>query len=311
MIVTLTPNPALDLWTTTDRFRSGPKLRCAPPRLDPGGGGINVARVVHRLGGEALALYAAGGRTAEDLAEAIRREGLRADSTGLRGRTREVFNVCEEASGDVMRFVTAGPAMEEDEATALIDLLEANVEAGSLVVGSGSLPGGAPADFWARAGGICRTAGARFLLDSHDGAEAALSAGLFLFRETGDAVRQMAGRDLDWPKGLADWAARRVSQGEAEAVIVTEGAEGALLVTDRDRCVQPPPGGLEVRSAIGAGDSFMAGLTLAISREESWREALRAGVATAAATLLTPGTELCRKEDVERLVEDCPPPREA
>ena len=308
-IVTLTPNPALDLWTTTDRFRTSPKLRCAPPQLHPGGGGINVSRVVHRLGGETLALYAAGGRTGEDLAEAIGSEDVPSDSIRVAGKSREVFNVCEKASGDVMRFVTPGPEASEKEASALIGLLEQKVASGSLVVGSGSFPPQMPADFWGRAASICRKVGGRFLLDSHDGTEAALSEGIYLFRETADAVREIARDNLEWPGGIGEWAARRIDLGEAEAVIVTEGAEGALLVTAGDKCVQSPPTGIEVKSAIGAGDSFMGGLCLAIARGKDLREALRYGVAAATATLLTPGTELCRKEDVERLLEESPPPR--
>lgn len=308
-IVTLTPNPALDLWTTTDRFRAGPKLRCAPPQLHPGGGGINVSRVVHRLGGETLALYAAGGRTGRELAEAVEAEDVPSESVSVPGQTREVFNVCESASGDVMRFVTPGPDFGEKEAGALVDLLEQNVSSGSLVVGSGSLPPQVPSDFWGRAAGICRKAGGRFLLDSHDGVEAALSEGIYLFRETGDAMREIAGENLEWPGGVAERAGRMIDLGEAEAVIVTEGAEGALLVTNGERCVQSPPAGIKVKSAIGAGDSFMGGLCLAIARGKDWREALRHGVAAAAATLLTPGTELCREEDVERLLGECRPPR--
>ncbi len=309
-ILTLTPNPALDVWTTTREFRKGPKLRCKRPRLDPGGGGINVSRVVHRLNGETRALFAAGGRTGEDLAEALDREGVQAERVPISGATREVFNVCEEETGGVMRFVTPGPTLEPDEADALLELLRSCVVEGGHVVGSGSLPEGAGPDFWARAAGICRESGAFFLLDSHDGVERALKEGVFVFRETGDAVSELAGESVSWPAGAARWAAERIERGEAKAVIVTEGAEGALLVTADHRVVQGPPSGVTEKSAIGAGDSFMAGLSLALSEGKGWTEALRNAVATAAATLLTPGTELCRKQDVERLIEQCPAPKQ-
>ena len=308
-ILTLTPNPALDVWTTTREFRKGPKLRCKPPRLDPGGGGINVSRVIHRLNGETRALFAAGGRTGEELAEALDREGVQAQRVPISGVTREVFNVCEEETGGVMRFVTPGPTLRPDDVDALLDLLRRCVVEGSHVVGSGSLPDGAGPDFWARAAEICRDADARFLLDSHDGVEPALEKGLFVFRETGDAVSGLAGENVSWPAGAARWAAERIDRDEAKAVIVTEGAEGALLVTAEHRLVQGPPPGVVEKSAIGAGDSFMGGFSLSLSEGGDWTEALRNGVATAAATLLTPGTELCRKEDVERLVEQCPAPK--
>ena len=109
------------------------------------------------------------------------------------------------------------------------------------------------------------------------------------------------GHEIGWPEETAEWAADQVASGKAEIVIVTEGAEGALLVTGDAKFLQHPPD-VEPRSAIGAGDSFVAGFCLTLSRKQSLEDALRSAVATAAATLLTQGTELCRKEDVERLL---------
>jgi len=309
-VVTLTPNPALDIWTTTQAFRRGPKLRCSRPDLFPGGGGINVSRVVKRLGGRTVAVHASGGRVGEDLAEALEREELQSGRTRLSGVTREVFNVCEEDTGDVMRFVTPGPVLDEDEADDLLRVLGEHLSGAAIVVGSGSLPEGIGEGFWGQVAKTCRDSGVPFFLDSHDGAEAALSEGVFVFRETNDAVGKLAGQEVSWPEEAADWAAERVRAGEAQAVVVTQGAEGALLVTEDLRLVQSPPQGIEGKSAIGAGDSFMGGFTMALSQAETWEAALRQAVATAAATLLTPGTELCRKEDVERLLKECPQVRE-
>lgn len=302
-VVTLTPNPALDLWLTTPNFTVGPKLRSSRPRSDPGGGGINVSRVIHRLQGQTLALYAAGGRRGDEIADGLKREGIDAERCSIEGDTREDISVCEEETGDVLRFVTPGPDLQRDEVERLLGALERAATDASLVVGSGSLPGGAGAEFWARAAARCRSAGVRFVLDSHDGVDAALEEGVYCFRENRDAIAEIAGHDVGWPEETADWAANRVETGAAEIVIVTEGGEGALLVTRDVKLLQRPP---EVvpRSAIGAGDSFVAGLCLVLSRQQGLEEALRAAVATAAATLLTPGTDLCRRPDAERLLAD-------
>jgi len=302
-VVTMTPNPALDLWLTTSRFTVGPKLRTSRPRADPGGGGLNVSRVIHRLRGETLALYAAGGRRGEEVADALGREGLDAERCGIAGDTRESISVCEEESGDVLRFVTPGPELQPDEVETLLDSLERAAADACLVVGSGSLPEGAGEAFWGRAAARCRKAGVRFVLDSHDAVDAAFEEGLYCFRENRDAIAGIAGRDLGWPEETATWAATQVERGAAEMVVATEGAEGALLVTRDVRFLQRPPE-VDPQSAVGAGDSFVAGLCLALSRRQGLEEALRAAVATAAATLLTPGTELCRPEDAERILAD-------
>jgi 6-phosphofructokinase 2 len=141
------------------------------------------------------------------------------------------------------------------------------------------------------------------VLDSHDAVDAALETGVYCFRENRDAIAEIAGHDVGWPDETATWAAQRVDAGAAEIVVVTEGAEGALLVPRYVKLLQRPPE-VDPRSAIGAGDSFVAGLCLSLSRRQGLEEALRAAVATAAATLLTPGTGLCRRQDAERLAAD-------
>ena len=307
-ILTLTPNPALDVWTETPRFAVGPKLRCTRPKIDPGGGGVNVSRVLCRLGGETCALLAAGGRTGDELLAALEREGISSEVCGIGDTTREDFSVREERSGDVLRFVTPGPDLQPGESANLVDRLGALAADASLAVGSGSLPEGVDDCFWADAAGACAEAGARFVLDSHDKVEPALETGVYCFRENTNAIARLAGQEVIWPDGAADWAEAKVHSGAAEIIVVTQGGEGALLVTRDVRFLLRPPK-VELHSAIGAGDSFVAGLCLALSRNQGVEEALELAVATAAATLLTPGTELCRKKDVDRLVAECGAPR--
>lgn len=302
--LTLTPNAALDIWTTTPRITPGPKLRCTPPDEDPGGGGINVSRVIHRLGGDTLALFVAGGRAGDAVADALARDGVPAVRIAMAGTTRQSFSVREDATGEVFRFVTPGPDLQISEAQALLDRLDDCAAGAALVVGSGSLPPGAPDDFWAQAAARTRAAGARFVLDTGVGAVAALRAGVFVFRENADVIARVAGRALAWPDQVADWASARVHDGSAEMIIATEGAQGALLVTADRRIILSPPH-VTVQSAIGAGDSFVGGFCHGLTTGHSPEDALRLGVATAAATMLTPGTALCRKEDALRLMDEC------
>ncbi len=307
-VLTLTPNAALDVWTTTDTVRAGPKLRCSRPRKDPGGGGINVSRVLHRLECDTFALCAAGGRTGEQVVAGLERDRIPAECCRIDGETREDFSVRENDSGDVLRFVTPGPELSAEEGGRLLDRLAELAGDAALVVGSGSLPDGLGEEFWAGAVRRCKDAGARFVLDSHHGVGPALDEGTFCFRENNDAISRLAGRHLAWPREAAEWAADRITAGAAEMIVVTEGSKGALLVTREARLVLSPPH-VDVQSAVGAGDSFVAGLCLALSEGRGVEDMLRQAVATAAATLLTPGTELCRKQDVDRLLAECGEPR--
>ena len=113
-IVTLTINPALDVTVPVDKVVSGPKLRCGPPRLDPGGGGINVSRVLHRLGVPTVALYAIGGLTGGRLRALIDQEGFAHRPIAVAGETRESFTAQERDTGRQYRFVLPGPELSDE-----------------------------------------------------------------------------------------------------------------------------------------------------------------------------------------------------
>lgn len=183
IVLTLTLNPALDVRTTTERFQASPKLRCSTPQIDPGGGGINVSRVLHRLEGETQALFAAGGRTGEEVASRLMRVGVPAEQCPTDSATHEVFGVREDASGDVLRFVTPGPELSSAKGNSLLDRLGELADGAELVVGSGSLPEGIDEAFWGDVVRRCKDAGTRFVLDSYDSVGSALDEGILCFRE--------------------------------------------------------------------------------------------------------------------------------
>jgi 6-phosphofructokinase 2 len=301
-IVTLTVNPALDLTVSVDRVVSGPKLRCGTARLDPGGGGINVARVLHRLGTPTVALYAVGGLTGERLRDLIDREGFSHRPIAVADETRQSFTAHEDSTGKQYRFVLPGPKLSENEWQGLLETTVEMAEKAQLVVASGSLAPGMPDDFFARVAKALDREGVRLVLDSSGpGLVTTLErAHVHLVKPNMDEIVELAGKELDWPKGQADWAGALIARGGADIVVVTRRAEGALLVT-RERRTRITPPAMEVQSATGAGDSFIAGLCAGLVRGWTAVEAGILGVAAAAATLLTPGTELCHPDDVERL----------
>lgn len=301
-IVTFTPNPALDITTTTDQVVPTDKLRCVAPRFDPGGGGINVARAIHLLGGEALAVFAAGGPTGETLDDLLTAEGIATRVITIAGRTRENLAVDETATGRQYRFVMPGAPLSGAELDACLDTLRMLDPKPAYLVASGSLPPGVPADFYGRVAGVAGEIGAKMVLDtSGDALRASIGrGGLYLLKSSRRELEALAGKTLPAEADQADAAASLVGRGLVEIVVVSLGANGALLVT-KD-CVKSFPAiPVPVQSTIGAGDAMVAGIVFALAQGRSLTDSMQFGMATASAALLRSGNELCRREDVERL----------
>ena len=159
-IVTLTVNPCIDESAAVDQIVPDRKLRCGPPRYEPGGGGINVARAIRKLGGEALAIYPAGGAAGELLRALLTQEGVAQRPLSISGWTRENFNVREETTGRQLRFVLPGPELSAADRERVFDAVARLDPFPAYLVASGSLPPGVPPDFLARVARLVRERGA-------------------------------------------------------------------------------------------------------------------------------------------------------
>ncbi len=299
-IVTLTLSPTIDLAFQSNEIRPIRKNRAVEQRIDAGGGGINVARVLKELGAESYAIYLAGGATGLVLNELVGKLDVPAKCIDIAGRTRISFTVFEEISGLEYRFVSEGSALAEAEwQSALSHLEECDAD---YVVASGSLPPGVPIDFYARVAGIVRSNGARLILDTSGPAlQAAISVGgIYLAKPSVGEFEMLTHRKFESAAELVDGATSLVATGSVENLAVTMGRDGALLATHSGTLRLKGP---KVRplSAVGAGDSFVAGMTFALARREDVEDAFMLGMAAGAAAVLTQGNQLCRREDVERL----------
>lgn len=309
-ILTVTLNPTLDLSAAVPRVVAGPKLRLGPPVAHPGGGGINVARVVARMGGAVTALAAFGGGTGAQVAELLRTEGVAVKALPAPGDTRLALTVTEGESGKEFRFVLPGPDWGAPYcAAAQAAIIAAGAGAGALVVLSGSQPPGVPADFARVLNARLVAAGGWLVLDTSGAAlQAALAPSggppLHLLRLDQEETEEAAGKPLPTPADTADFATLLIARGVAGRVVLARGAEGSVLVAGDLRLLCAPPV-VPVASKVGAGDSFVAAFVLALARGEGDEAALRAGTAAAAAAVMTPGTELCTPEDVARLAPQC------
>lgn len=302
-IVTITMNPAVDVATSVERISERHKLRCGPAQQHPGGGGINVARVLRRLGTDCLALYAAGGGRGEQLRMMLDDEGIPRMAFPIAGETRENFSVHERCTGHEYRFVLPGPRIEGAELGQFEEVLRSVLRSPRYVVLSGSLPPGAPPDFYARLARLAKSAGARVVLDaSGEALAAALDERVHLVKPSLRELRELDGRPLESESQWSDAANRLISAGRAQMVALSLGEQGALLCAAGQswRAAGLP---VQVRSTIGAGDSFLAGLLWALDRGERPDTAFRYAIAAGTAALLASGTALCQPADVDRYAE--------
>jgi 6-phosphofructokinase 2 len=270
-------------------------------RRDPGGGGINVARVIHRLGGKALAVYAAGGSAGDELANLLDSEGLQHRPVRIRGQTRESFHVTDDKSGEQYRFILAGDALEQGEWTACAAAALAAVALSDYFVCSGSLPPGVPSDFYASATFSAKAKGAKTVVDTQgESLHAVLVSGVDIVKASARELGAYLGNTPTDARGWRDALGKVVQGGKAEIVAVTLGANGAVLVTPTQAWHAAVP---QVRASttVGAGDSFLGGLLLKLIAGCPADVALRYAAAAGTAALLTSGTGLCDPSDVERL----------
>ena len=300
-IVTLTINPALDLSTSTEHVEPEHKLRCGPSRTDAGGGGVNVSRVIHRLGGQSIAIYAVGGPTGQAYRQLLEADGIIGRAIPVEGSTRENITIDELATGRQFRFVLQGPHLTADEWGECLAATIRAMTPGGYVVASGSLSPGVPDDVYARLARAAKARGARCIVDASGPAlAAALAEGVHLVKPSARELGELVGRPLPTIDDRVAAARELVARGSAEGVALTLGGEGAVLVTaDGVTRLEVPP--VEVRSTVGAGDSFLAALVLRLAQGRTLDEAFRAGVAAGTATAMTEATELCHRDDVERL----------
>ena len=300
-VVTFTPNPAVDIATSVAELVPSHKLRCGPVRRDPGGGGINVARVVQRLGGEAVAVYASGGGTGSELQALLDREGIRHQPVTVAAHTRESFNITDGSSARQFRFVLPGEPLTEAECSACIAAAALLLANGDYFVASGSLPPGAPDDTYARAVGAAKKAGAIAVVDTQGAPlNLALQEGVGILKAS---ARELAGYLGTMPQDVAGWREALVElthSGKASTVIVTLGEGGALLVGARGAWHAAVPR-VEGSTTVGAGDSFLGGLLVKLAAGAREDAALRYAAAAGTAALLTSGTGLCMPAEVERL----------
>lgn len=299
-IVTLTLNPSLDLSCDVDRVVPEEKLRCSEPVAQPGGGGLNVSRAIARLGGESSAVWACGGTSGARIGHKLESEGIHSVPVKIAAETRQNLSVYEQASTLQFRFGFPGARMTDAELDACIDALRELGEPDYLVL-SGSLPPGVDPTFYQRV--TLAVKRARVVVDtSGEALKHVVRGRAWLIKPNLRELAELAGEELVDDQDIVRTSRRLLDDGHAEVVVTSLGAAGVMLVSpDRVEAVRSPT--VPIRSKVGAGDSTVGGLVLALARGLSLQEAVRFGVAAGASAVSTPGTDLCRRDQTERLYE--------
>lgn len=301
-ILTITPNPAIDISTAAERVMPILKLRCTAARRDPGGGGINVARVASRLGARATALYPIGGHVGRLLQRLVEAEQLGSLPVPVEEETRENLTVLETSTGEQFRFVLPGPPLRDNEWRSCLDAVASYMPKPDFIVASGSLPPGVPDDFYARVAEIARGWKVPIALDTSGRAlKAAMASSVDLVKPNLSELRELIGRKLPDEASWVEACRELISAGSTRVVSLTLGHRGALLVT-ADAAWRAAPLPIEPKSTVGAGDGFVGAMVWALASGQSLKEAFRYGIAGASASLLVPGTALGEARDIHSLV---------
>lgn len=301
MIYTVTLNPALDKTVEVERFSVDTVNRITKLRTDPGGKGINVSKVVAKLGGSSKALGILGGNTGRAIAEGLEKLGLNCSFLYAEGETRTNLKIIDPVNHTNTDINEPGVQVNENILNTLLQHLTWMIRPGDIVVLSGSLPAGAPHDTYRTWVACCKDAGAKVFLDA-DGSLLAdgLKAVPYLVKPNNDELSRLMGRELTTTEELAD-AARSLLASGVEKVIVSMGSRGALYVT-RDAILYAEGLKVPVGSTVGAGDSVVAALAVAEDKGMTLEEAVRLSTATGAANVMCSGTQAAEYSVIEELM---------
>lgn len=301
-ILTITFSPCVDKSFSVPELIPEKKLRGSIPKAEPGGGGINVARVLARLGVKALALYTSGGYAGKALDQLMAKENIPAISVETQNETRESIIVLETLTNRQFRFTMPAPALSEMELEKIFERIN-EIEKLDFIVVSGSIPADISLKIFSQIDVITRKKEAKLIVDtSGESLKCAVDHGVYLIKPNISELAYLAGREYLRTDEIVCEAKKIIRTKNCEIILVSLNAEGAMLVTS-DKAMPVIAPVVKVKSTVGAGDSMVAGIVSALSRRFDIETAAQYGVACGTAATLNAGTELCHKEDIEGLFD--------
>ncbi len=299
-IITITFSPCIDKSTSVPALIPEKKLKCTQPKLEPGGGGINVARAIIKLGGEAMAIFPSGGYTGKFFNHLLEKENVPSVIIESANETRENIIVLDESTNNEYRFGMPGTELNENEWKQCLDAVK-KVNNAEFIIASGSLPPGVPLNIYAQLAKIAKAKKAKYIVDtSGEALKMAVDEGMYLLKPNLGELSSLAGKKELQHNEAKDIATDIIAKGKCEVIVISMGAAGAMLVTNKMGEIIIPPT-VKRKSTVGAGDSMVAGIVFYLSLGKTLAESIRYGVACGTAATMNSGTALCRKNDADKL----------
>jgi 1-phosphofructokinase family hexose kinase len=300
MIYTLTLNPAVDRELTVPAMEFDSVLRASESRVDFGGKGFNVSRLLKGLGATSTAVGFLGGRAGELLQDGLQDLGIGTDFVWVPGETRTNVSIVTQSHDHYIKANEKGPLVEEAKQKELLDSVDSLAQPNDWWVLAGSLPPGVPDDFYARIVSVLNKHEARAILDtSGESLRRGCLEKPYLVKPNGEEAQILTGLPMGSPTEIAA-AAAEIRRMGAQNVVISMGKAGALLQTEQETWLTHSPK-IEEKNPIGAGDSMVGGLVWALTQGIALKEALGWGIASGAATASLPGTEVGSRPLIETL----------
>jgi 6-phosphofructokinase 2 len=299
-IATITFSPCIDKSTSVAALVPENKLQCTLPKLEPGGGGINVSRALKKLGGDSIAVFPSGGYTGKFFNHLMVNENISTVVINTLNETRENIIVLDESENKQYRFGMPSMELMTVEWQQCLAAVQ-NVEEVEFIVASGSLPPAVPTDIFAQLAKIAKNKNAKFIVDtSGEALKEAVEEGVYLLKPNIGELSALSGHKKISILEASTIAREIIAKGKCEVMVISMGAEGAMLVTRSITEIIKPPNVIR-KSTVGAGDSMVAGIVYYLSMEKDIIDAVKFGVACGTAATMNNGTELCRKDDADKL----------
>lgn len=300
MIYTITLNPALDRIIEVDGLVVDDANRILREERYAGGKGIDCSRVIEELGGSSTALGFIGGYDGLELEGRLINEGVLCDFTRIGGETRTNIILSNRKDGTQIMLNAAGPRVTPAEIGLFFQRIRSLGSDAEFVIVSGSTPPGVNHNIYAQIVTTLKGKGIKVAVDA-DGEllRQACAARPTIIKPNIHEFQRLTAVSSTQIEDLLP-AARKIVQSGVEIVLISMGAQGMLAVTAQETYQAIPPE-VKVVSPVGAGDAALAGFVLALTQGMEIREALIQGVAAGTAAVMTPGTALCRKADVEKI----------
>jgi len=301
MIATVTLNPCLDRTITVHQLVVDETTRWTGTHLYAGGKGIDVSRAIHEMGGRTTAYGFVGGPDGRILEILLDKEGVPFSFTPIEQETRTNFIVTETSTSHQTRIDAPGPRILKKELERFIAKLRRIYPSPDLMVIGGSVPPGIPVNIYYDLVMEAKGYGIRTIVDSEgQWLEEGIRASPYLVKPNVREAEELLKVELSTEEAIINGALELIEMG-IEVVVISRGKDGIIAAT-KERIIKAVPPPVKVRSAVGAGDCAIAGLALKLAYGEPLVEACRLAVAMGSAAVLTPGTELCHKTDVEKLL---------